>query len=297
MHLWAGSPFFPALIGVAMVIALALAHRSAQFISARLAGLVASLVQTLNGPHARTAWLNLGLWPARTYAHAARALATHVGRAAGIGKGAAVLDVGCGFGESLLLWLSDEFGAARAVGINASAAEAASARLGGEAATVVCADGARLPAEYADGSFDAVVSIDAAYHFRTRDDFLECAWSALRPGGRLATADVVASSGCSAGLGVGLRRAMYCALAGIPRANLRYGAGGYARRLHELGFEDVMTEDLTEHVLGGFGHWGAGSPSFGVRMAAQFIRGMRAGADVSFVVVRAVKPPRSRTDP
>ncbi|KAG8462296.1 hypothetical protein KFE25_012116 [Diacronema lutheri] len=278
----------PLIVAFATLATLALLARVGV---PRVSHAVASLALALNGSaHAR--WLNLGLWPALSYVRAARALAAHVGRTAGIGAGAAVLDVGCGLGESLRLWLSAKFGAASVVGVNASVGEVRAARelLGEDTrAEVVCADGAALPDKLRGGTFDAVVSVDACYHFDTRERFLRGAYDALRPGGRFAAADVVSACGAPS-LAVRAQRAAFCAIAGIPPANVAYGVAGYAQRLREVGFEDVLTEDVSEHVLGGFAAWAARSESRGVRIAGRFIRAMRERAAVSFVVVRAVKP-------
>lgn len=277
---------------VVLMITIALVRGTLTALRAWHSGVVASLAEALNGS-AHHHWLNLGLWPARSYVRAARALATHVGRTATIGEGTAVLDVGCGFGESLRLWLSPEFGACRVIGINASDTEVCRARellSGDPRATIICADGASLPACCTDGLFDAVVSVDAAYHFHTRECFLRGAFAALKPGGRFVAADVVRASEGPPSLVVRLQRWAYCALAGIPAANMSYDDRGYARRLHEVGFEDVFTEDVSELVLGGFALWAAQSDSRGVRLAGRFIKGMREGADVRFIIVRAAKP-------
>jgi SAM-dependent methyltransferase len=282
-----------ALDKTAVVLAITLMILTLVFRLARqqLDGLVGSLLEVLNHGSDGSRWLNLGLWPAPSYAVAARELALRVGRAATVDKGSHVLDVGCGFGESLRLWHT--LGAMRIVGINSSAAEVASARatLADVAATITVlrADGARLPADILDGRFDAVVSIDAAYHFATREHFFRCAWAALRPGGRLATADVVAASE-RASLRTRLLRPVFCVLAGIPCVNVSYCAAGYTTRLRTLGFERVAAEDVTERVLEGFGAWGSSHRgSIGVRIAAGFIAAMRKYADVAFVIVTATK--------
>ena len=55
----------------------------------------------------------------------------------------------------------------------------------------VVADALEIP--YRDGAFDAVLSIEAAFHFPSRERFLREALRLVRPGGRLVLTDLVAA--------------------------------------------------------------------------------------------------------
>ena len=71
----------------------------------------------LNSVGSGARWTNLGFWrEARTYEEAATELARRVGRAAGLGPNDVVLDVACGYGDSLALW-GRAFGVKRAIRI------------------------------------------------------------------------------------------------------------------------------------------------------------------------------------
>jgi SAM-dependent methyltransferase len=61
-------------------------------------------------------------------------------------------------------------------------------RLAEAAAAPVAGDAARLP--IADGAADGVISVEAAFHFRSRKAFFEECYRVLRPGGVLSLSDI-----------------------------------------------------------------------------------------------------------
>src|SRR5262245_28641863 len=143
-------------------------------------------------------YLNLGYWakaPARLD-EAGDDLARLVARAAGLAPGMRALDAGFGFADQDVLW-ARECRPSRIDGINSSPLQVAVARetvaaCGLQEQIVLCEGNAtRLP--YPDGCFDVVLSVEAAFHFDTRDEFLREAHRVLRPGGRLAMADLCAA--------------------------------------------------------------------------------------------------------
>lgn len=195
-------------------------------------------------------WGNLGLWPAPDYAGAAEALALAVGRAAALRPGARVLSLACGAGEELALWRR-AFGAAAMLGVerapSAQAVPAAAAVPGiewrcGDALAVLEALAAQPPA------FDAVLCVDAAYHFAPREHLLRAARACLAPGGGIAFTDLVAAR-----RGVADRLAVRAAAwaSGIAGSAIVDDAAA-RQRLAACGFADVRLERLDEAVLGGF---------------------------------------------
>lgn len=108
-----------------------------------------------------------------------------------------VLDLGCGFGASLLRWA--RAGSRRCVGIGSSAfqiecARSAAAALGlSSACSFVCADFATAP----DGPFDVVLAIEALGHATLLAPLLRRVHDVMRPGGRFFWLDDVRSDSTS----------------------------------------------------------------------------------------------------
>ncbi len=200
-------------------------------------------------------WGNLGDWSvARSYAEACEALAARVGRAAALGAGDAVVEAACGAGEGMRLWL-EQFGVRHAMGVDVHPrrVEEARARLstfaGPDRWRVEVGDATDLSIA-TRASLDAVLSVDAAYHFDPRDGFLREASRVLRPGGRLALSDVVLDQEPRGALEAFAVQAAARACA-VPRASL-CTEEAYVARLRTAGFADIAVERLDDEVLAGF---------------------------------------------
>jgi ubiquinone/menaquinone biosynthesis C-methylase UbiE len=116
------------------------------------------------------------------------------GKAANLSKSDAVLDVGCGCGDQLQLWHTD-FSPRCVVGLNISVSEVAKCQallqfnqIPKECVSVVQGDAISLP--FDAESFDVVMSLDSAYHYDTRGQFMVEARRCLVEGGRIALGDI-----------------------------------------------------------------------------------------------------------
>jgi len=136
-------------------------------------------------------WLNLGLWDGagseEEAEDACRRLVTTL--AAAVPAGGVVLDVGNGLGTQDPL-IARVLRPRRLVTVNITEWQlrAGRDRLRAAAAAPVVGDGVRLP--IADAAVDAIISVEAAFHFRTRKAFFDECYRVLRPGGVLSISDI-----------------------------------------------------------------------------------------------------------
>ena len=135
-------------------------------------------------------WLNLGLWETGDPSEAAVAPRRLVDRMCEpLPKDGDVLDVANGLAAQDEV-IREVVQPSRLVALNItrSQLEAGRDRLRAADAHPIRGDATHLP--LADGSFDAVISVEAAFHFPSRETFFNEAYRVLRPGGVLSMSDV-----------------------------------------------------------------------------------------------------------
>lgn len=183
-------------------------------------------------------FFNTGYWTDRT-SGIVEACENLMGRIAeGLpAQTASLLDVGCGLGGSTR-WLLSHCDGARVTAVNLSFRQLRTGQNHGIAARFTAMDAARLA--LMDHAFDAVVSVEAAFHFRTRQQFLQEAWRVLRPGGALALSDILFKDPSLLGPGM------------VAEENRVQGLDGYAALLQETGFAQVRLQDATRECWDGF---------------------------------------------
>jgi ubiquinone/menaquinone biosynthesis C-methylase UbiE len=123
-------------------------------------------------------------------------------------------------------------------GINISDAQIADARALAPGCTFEVMNATKL--DFPDDHFDAVICIEAACHFDTRDKFFKEAHRVLKPGGSLALSDMLFHTRILSEFGQ------------VPRANMLSSMAEYGARLAAAGFVSIEVTDATENCLGGF---------------------------------------------
>lgn len=171
--------------------------------------------------------------------------------------------------------------------------------------------------------FDSVVCLDAAYHFKSRERWLEQVLKdGLKEGGTVAFTDILASeeeqeggaeanegfksinssttsasspSPAPSGLSLFLLHYILLPLLSVPSSNI-IPLSSLGASMVKLGYEDIEIDDITEDVFPGFASFLSGRDELSWRMMGKLVRWWSGGGRglLRFVVVKASKPVGSR---
>lgn len=214
----------------------------------------------------RGLYLNLGYWrDAKTIDEACEAMAMLVAESAGVGPGMDVVDVGFGFADQDMLWMQ-RLAPRSITGLNVTTSQVLTGQKrvaeAGMADRITLLEASATAMPLPDASADAVLGVECAFHFDTREQFFAEAMRVLRPGGRLSLADVIRNDPEAGTFG---RRVQdfnwkfFMQKYAVPEANADDRAS-YAAKLRAAGFVDVEVRSIRHEVYPGLHHFMATDP-------------------------------------
>lgn len=192
-------------------------------------------------------WLNLGYWKkASTVDDACEDLINYVLEFSKINEGEIVLDAGFGYGDQDIHILN-QFSNLIIHGVNISdfqvehAKNIAKSNGFNEKYFPKVSDASKL--KYEDDFFDKVISVEAAFHFNTREKFLKESYRVLKGNGIICIVDCLPKIRENQKLDKKAFKHI-----GIPDKNL-INIETYSDILKKIGFTEIEFHDLSEYVL------------------------------------------------
>jgi ubiquinone/menaquinone biosynthesis C-methylase UbiE len=211
------------------------------------------LLATNNHLGQNSLYLNLGYWDGTDvddYDAACNRMAHELALAVGMKPGHTVLDCGFGFADQDIYWAT-AFRPACIVGLNVTALQVEKARQRvselGLDAIIDLRLGSATSMPLGDETVDCVTALESAFHFPTREQFLREAFRVLRPGGRVAAADMLPLEGAGNSFKEKLNTYVGRSFWQIPDEN-HYPASAYRERLEAIGFRNVEVRSIRDRV-------------------------------------------------
>ncbi|PJZ71391.1 hypothetical protein CH373_02515 [Leptospira perolatii] len=207
-------------------------------------------------PH--NSWANLGYWKnTAEYSSACRELARQLGSDAGLDSWHKVLDLGFGCGDQILVWCKD-FGVSseNITAINSSKlqyhfAEKKLTELG-LSAYLICSD-LRTLSKMQSSERDRILCLDSAYFFPDQQKAYKECFRILRPGGILASAQLIYNDQ-KLSVWKSLLRILICIIARIPSKS-RMTSEELSSMLKAEGYSIQKLERIEKEVFSGFSNF------------------------------------------
>jgi cyclopropane fatty-acyl-phospholipid synthase-like methyltransferase len=216
-------------------------------------------------------WGNLGFWEyANDYSMACEALAHQLAIKVNLSEHSRILDAGFGCGDQLLLWL-EKYRVEFLCGVNYSVSQTqlAKQRLINSENTntkpefLIQGDvtGFLNPSSWSCSplnheNVNTVLALDCAYHFPSRKRFFTDSFDVLNRsvgGGSIGLTDIVLAE-TSLSWGKRLILNSMLNVSRIPTENI-ITLTEYHDQLQQVGFEEIESQDISEHVFEPFGDW------------------------------------------
>jgi MPBQ/MSBQ methyltransferase len=149
-------------------------------------------------------------------------------------KPALTLDVACGLGATTG-HIASRYPDSKVVGANISAKQLNTAKQKHPDCRFVQMDAVTLALP--DNSFDAVICVEAAFHFDTRERFIQEAYRVLKPGGLLLLSDILAKPWTT------------LVRTSVTMRNLTVGNDEYRHGFSATGFTNLKFVDITTEAV------------------------------------------------
>ncbi len=192
-------------------------------------------------------YLNLGYWKNTNVTQiACEQMIDKVLSYANIEENQTVLDVGFGYGDQDI-YIATKIPNLTIYGINISDIQVEKAQQQveekGMAGHILLEKGDAISLAFEDSTFDTILAIESAFHFDTREKFLEEAYRTLKKTGTICLTDCLPTiKNKSADFQENSERY------GIPLEN-QYDIVEYIKKLEKIGFQSITYLDISEKVI------------------------------------------------
>ena len=168
-------------------------------------------------------------------------------------KNVSILDVGCGYGVQDLNWSKLLINESKITAVDISEKQIACANEKRQQQNIsdkkLCyetCDAMKLTDKYSEEQFDAVISLESAFHYSDRPKFFKNVHSVLKNDGVFAISDIMLNS--ENGLFNNLFLKIFSDFLHIPKQNL-IGVNEWKQQLQNSGFDIVEYIDITSQTF------------------------------------------------
>ena len=200
--------------------------------------------------------MNYGIWETKceTLMEANMALIHTILEKTGIkGKqGKLILDVGCGYGQQDIEWAKVLDDSCKIIAVDISESQIYSARERNSSKdsqiTFDIGDAQQIDIKFKGKQFDAITSVESAFHYSDRPKFFKAAKNLLSADGTFVICDLMLKHDYEPTFASGLFLQVFSDFLGIPKANL-IKPEQWDQDLKDAGFDILESEDLTEKTF------------------------------------------------
>ena len=209
---------------------------------------IKSCLDSLTNNHKN--YMNYGLWDSNTLqlTDANKNLCRYVLKKGDFKNSKRILDVGCGLGEQDIYWIKHITGKITCIDICEELINRADKLVKKKNLQnrIEVEQGNACKLKYDDKSFDTVISLESAFHYNERSNFLKESYRVLEDDGKLVLADLLIPEN-KIDIFNSKFQEIFIKLMDIPKANLKT-PNELKEELEEIGYE-VEMHDITDRTF------------------------------------------------